>query len=497
MNIKSWWYVVLMLPAVLSVPAIADPVPSLPRSDPERQGVSSKSILEFVDEADRTLDSLHSLMILRHGEVIAEGWWAPYDPATRHELYSLSKSFTSTAVGLAISEGRLSLDDAVMSFFPEQVPAEVPANLKSMRVRDLMCMSAGHQVEISTAADKMTVGAFLSHPVPFKPGTRFLYNTPATFMLSAIVQKATGMTVRDYLEPRLFAPLGIEGATWNSNIDGISLGGYGLNLRTEDIARFGQLYLQKGRWKDRQVIPGSWVETATSRQTSNGSNPASDWDQGYGFQFWRSRHEAYRGDGAFGQFCVVMPAEDAVVVTTAGLKDMQAVLNLVWKHLQPAMKPGRLPRNAVARDELKQRLSHLRLPTVDGGATPGNPAGWAGRKYVFPSNDQKLEALTLRDGGTEGMDLEFRISGKDQPVHCGLHAWHPGRISWGTFPDRAIAASGDWTAANRYEARICFRETPYILRLSMLFEGNRVTVEPAFNVSFGSQAPLPLTGESP
>ena len=158
-------------------------------------------------------------------------------------------------------------------------------------------------------------------------------------MLSAIVQKATGMTVLDYLRPRLFEPLGIEHPTWETSPQGISAGGFGLSIRTEDIARFGQLYLQKGNWQGKQLVPAAWVEAATARQTSNGSNPKSDWDQGYGYQFWRCRHGAYRGDGAFGQYCIVLPEQDAVIAITSGVKDMQAVLNLVWDKLLPAMKP--------------------------------------------------------------------------------------------------------------------------------------------------------------
>src|SRR5262249_17904140 len=158
-----------------------------------------------------------------------------------------------------------------------------------------------------------------------------------TYMLSAIVQKTAGLTVLDYLRPRLFEPLGIEDPTWGTSPQGVSLGGYGLSIRTEDIARFGQLYLQKGEWQGRQLLPTTRVQAATSRQVSNGSSPQSDWDQGYGYQFWRCRHGAFRGDGAFGQYCLVMPEQDAVLAITSGVKDMQAVLNLVWDKLLPAL----------------------------------------------------------------------------------------------------------------------------------------------------------------
>lgn len=291
----------------------------LPRSTPEAQGVSSPAVLEFVAATDKSIDSLHSVMIVRHGKVVAEGWWAPYRPETRHQLYSLSKSFTSTAVGMAVADGKLNLDDEVMKLFPGDAPANPSANLKAMRISDLLRMNTGHQAEPPRKANEVWTKTFLAHPVPFKPGSHFQYNTSATYMLSAAVQKATGQTLLAYLKPKLFDPLGIENPTWEMSPQGISTGGYGLSVRTEDIAKFGQLYLQKGKWQGKQLVPAAWVEEATARQTSNGSNPKSDWDQGYGYQFWRSRHGAYRGDGAFDQYCIVLPEQDAVIAITAGL----------------------------------------------------------------------------------------------------------------------------------------------------------------------------------
>ena len=174
----------------------------LPRSTPEEQGVSSLDMLGFVQALDQEIHEMHSLMVVRHGHVITEGWWYPYRSDLNHVLYSLSKSFTSTAVGMAISENEFDLDDRVTSFFPEDIPSDPSSNLKAMRVRDLLTMSAGHEVEVSSAADQVSAPTFLAHPVPFEPGTHFKYNTPATFMLSAIVQKTTGQTVLDYLNSR-------------------------------------------------------------------------------------------------------------------------------------------------------------------------------------------------------------------------------------------------------------------------------------------------------
>src|SRR5438067_4478295 len=303
------------LPAAALVVLAASPCAAadLPRSSPEAQGVSSQAVLDFVRAADKEIDSLHGFVLVRHGHVVAEGWWAPYSAESPHSLFSLSKSFTSTAVGLAIAEKKLSLDDPVLKFFPDEAPAEPSANLKAMRLSDLLRMSTGHQTEPPRKPTESWAKTFLAHPVPFKPGTHFLYNTSATYMLSAAVQKATGQTVLDYLRPRLFEPLGIDHPTWEASPQGVTAGGFGLSIRTEDIAKFGQLYLQKGRWQGKQIVPAAWVAEASARQTANGSNPHSDWDQGYGYQFWRCRHGAYRGDGAFGQFCIVLPEQDAVV----------------------------------------------------------------------------------------------------------------------------------------------------------------------------------------
>ncbi len=332
---------------------------ALPRGTPEAQGVSSMAILDFVETANREVNSMHSFMLVRHGHVIAEAWWKPESADKPHIMWSLSKSFTSTAVGLAVSEGKLSIDDPILKFFPEDAPAEISANLKAMRVRDLLTMSTGHQDEADVWSETDWVKAFLSHPVPHKPGTHFMYNTPGTFMQSAIIQKVTGQTVLEYLTPRLFEPLGIAQPRWDMNPQGISLGAYGLYLKTEDIAKFGQLYLQTGQWQGKQLIPAVWIEQATSKQVSNGSNPNSDWDQGYGFQFWRCRHDAYRGDGKDGQFCLVLPELDAVVAITANTGDMQAELNIVWDRLLPAMQDKPLPEDQAGVEKLKAAVEKL------------------------------------------------------------------------------------------------------------------------------------------
>jgi CubicO group peptidase (beta-lactamase class C family) len=488
----------LMLSTALTSGRAASP---LARSAPEAQCVSSTALLELVNALDRQVDGMHGLMIVRHGQVIAEGWWRPYDAEHKHVLYSLSKSFTSTAVGLAAAEGKLTPDDDVLKFFPGDGPADPSANLKAMRVRDLLTMSTGHQDEPPTAPDVMSSKSFLAQPVPHLPGTHFKYNTAATFMQSAIVQQVTGQNLLDFLTPRLFAPLGIERPVWDANFEGISLGGYGLRVRTEDIAKFGQLYLQRGRWNGAQLLPAEWVAMATAKQTSNGSNPQSDWNQGYGFQFWRCRHNAYRGDGAFGQYCVVMPDQDAVVAINSGVKDMQAVLNLLWDRLLPALQPQALSENLAAAQELKKRLAQLEVTHAPGNATSPLAAKVLNRPFGFPSNDQKLEALVLAssDGG-KTLSLNATVGGQAVRIPCGHRQWKGGKaplnLPLAQFADEPTAGTFAWPADDTCVIKLCAYETPYHTTITLRFDDDRVTLDAETNVAFGPTKRPQLTGRA-
>lgn len=485
--------------AVLTVTHAAD---ALPRSSPEAQGVSSGALLDLVNTLDREIEGMHSVMVVRRGHVIAEAWWAPYAAGHNHVLYSLSKSFTSTAVGLAVAEGRLSIDDEVLNFFPAEAPAEPSAHLKAMRVRDLLTMATGHQDEPPTSPDAMSARSFLAHPVPHLPGTHFKYNTPATFMQSAIVQQVTGQTVLDYLRPRLFEPLGITHPVWDTNFQGVTLGGYGLRVRTEDIAKLGQLYLQKGRWDGRPLLPAPWIEAASSKQVSNGSNPNSDWNQGYGFQFWRCRHNAFRGDGAFGQYCVVMPDQEAVIAITSGVRDMQAVLNVLWDKFLPACDPERLSPDAAAQTRLNERLARLELPPAPGAETSPVATRAFNRRFVFPPNDQKLTGVTLAasDGGSS-LKLTLELDGRELVLPAGFRRWQTGRSSFpagplAQFPDEPVAGTFGWVSDHTLEIKVCAYETPFNSRFRFAFEEDRVTLDREANVAFGPTKSGTLVGQA-
>ena len=344
---------------------------NLSRSAPEKQGVKSRAIVDFLNKVKEENHELHSFMLLKNGKVISECWWEPYGPDYRHQLFSLSKSFTSTAIGLAISEGLLSVDTLVSDIFKkeiEELGGDIDEKIKKMSVKHLLMMGTGMDYENWDFGNGFgNVKNFLSSHIKHEPGSAFFYHTLGTYMQSAAITKLTGQRLVDYLMPRLFDPLGID-PYWEEDGCPISFGGFGLSITTEDIAKFGQLYLQKGLWQGKQLIPENWIAEATQKQIENGDDPKSDWAQGYGYQFWRCKPEGvYRGDGAYGQFCIVMPKENAVVAITSNA-DMQRVMDIIWEILHPALGQSDAPiEDKAAQGELMRAqsgLSHLKINTA-------------------------------------------------------------------------------------------------------------------------------------
>ena len=304
------------------------------------------ALTAFKDAADADSIVVHSVMVLHHGQVVAEQWWGEGAPDTPHVMNSVSKSFTATAVGFAIAEGLVSLDDKVVSFFPDKVPADASSNLGAMTIKNLLTMSTGQVREPQRRGAEDWIAAFMAAPVDDTPGATFRYNSMATFMLSAIVQKVSGQKVTDYLQSRLFAPLAIDGYRWDESPEGIITGGWGLYIKTEDMAKFGQLFLQDGMWNGERVLPEGWVAEASKSWIDSGPAgheqdraPDDEWSQGYGYQMWRCTPAGvYRADGARGQFIFVIPDRDAVIAVTSDTNDMPGEIALVWKHLLAGLK---------------------------------------------------------------------------------------------------------------------------------------------------------------
>lgn len=480
------------------------------RSTPEAQGVPSTGLLAFIEALDRLVDEPHSLMVLRRGQVIAEGWWNPYAADRRHLLFSLTKSFTSTAIGLAIGEGRLGLDDPVVKFFPGVAPAKPSRHLAALTVRHLLTMSTGRLTD--STGDGMSdpqgdwVRGFFRRPWLEAPGQPFVYDTGASHVLGAIVHKVTGEDLRDYLTPRLFKPLGIETPDWETDPLGRRTGGFGLSLSTEDIAKFGQLLLQRGQWQGKTLVSGDWVDLATSKQVDNAQfapSQSADNRTGYGFQFWQCRHDAYRADGAFGQFCVVLPAHQTVVAFTAATEDAQGVLDLIWTRLLPCLQEGTLAPDPEAARVLGRRLAGLRLAPPQGERTSDLEARMATRRFVLEANPggykevrfafdaQKLILIVVDRRGTHQVE-----AGRGDWCESSTDLFLPPVM---TDPKTGLAAvpmvSAFAWSGPRTLSLVCRRiETPFYHSLKVLFEGGRICIEVKANVAFGPKELPRLVG---
>lgn len=339
----------LLLAAAVIAASCAPSNGPLPRG--KATPAMDEAFAAYLQAVADSAEDLHSIMVLQHGKVLEEKMFVP---DTAHILNSVSKTFTSTAVGFAISEGLLSLDDKIVDLFPDQVPENASDTLRRVTVRHLLTMNSGHGTDPTYAIRSQDIDwirAFMEWPLKFEPGTCYCYNSLGTYVLSAAVQKVTGQKVVDYLDTRLWQLLGIDKPKWLESPAGINTGGWGLYLKTEDLARMGLCILNGGKFNGKQVIPADWVAEMSANQVP--SSPAglnleqmralgmdpdnSDWLQGYGYQMWQCRHDAFRADGANGQYILILPKQDAVVVTTAHIDNMQQELNLIWDYLLPVL----------------------------------------------------------------------------------------------------------------------------------------------------------------
>lgn len=444
----------------------------LERGAPSRLGVRPAAVLRFLDAVTAESIELHSLMLVRHGAVAAEGWWAPYDAQTPHLLYSLSKSFVSLAAGFAEHEGLLGLDDRLVERFADLAPPVVDGRVGRITLEHCLRMATGHADDpvlpvirrCGPGGPSDWLTAFLDLPPEFEPGTIFAYNQLATYAVARAVERASGGTLLDYLTPRLFEPLGVGPVGWRTDHLGHNWGFSGLHLTTEAIAAFGQLLLGDGVWNGKRLVPPGWVARATTAHTANDAENRrttdfepdwSDWLSGYGYQFWRSRH-GYRGDGAYGQFCLVLPDHDAVLALTSTTTRMQTLLDLVWQHLLPGLVEPH--EDAPGDDALARRLQGLAIasPADDRRGSPGrfDRAGKGG--------PPALTSITLRAGASD-YDLALDVGGEgEMPVGSGH--WLPG--NWPGEPDLPVMSAGGWQDG-RFVADLRFIRTPHLLRLTL------------------------------
>ncbi|WP_033309415.1 serine hydrolase domain-containing protein [Streptomyces iakyrus] len=446
----------------------------LPTSGPAAEGVDASGVHAFLDALEAAPEiEPHSLVIMRHGRLVASGWWAPYTPERLHLLYSLSKSFTGTAAALAEAEGLLDFDAPVISYFPEFEAGITDPRSRAMLVRHVASMASGHRRDTVHEAfgrdPAEPVRGFLQLPPDGDPGTVFAYNQPATYTLAAIVQRVTGRPLTAYLRPRLLDPLGIGEAAWRCDRAGRELGFSGLHATTDAVARLGQLYLRDGLWEGKRLLPQGWAARASHPRIPTagamGDVDRQDWDRGYGYQFWTSRH-GYRGDGAYGQFCLVLPEYDVVIAATSATERMQEYLNLVWEHLLPAFGPGPLTGRDAADAELRERLGRLALPPAPGRpAPPEREPDWTAAAFTRSAETGPVRSAGL-DRDADGWTLTLTGEG-DRADHPDRLALRLAGEDW-TVAEKPVptAVSGGWTDAGTLAVDVVFLETPHRLALT-------------------------------
>lgn len=469
----------------------------LPRTSPEEAGVSREAIGKLVEQLDPL--GTHSLLVLRHGAVVAERFWAPHTPERPHMMFSVSKTFTSMAVGLAVAEGLLTVEDRVVDLLPDDAPAAVGDRLAALRVRHLLTMTSGHDRDSMDFVEGIEdwPRAILATPHALDPGSRFVYDTGATYLLSAIITRLTGQRLLDYLTPRLLAPLGIVGATWEQDPRGIDTGGFGLAVTTEDMAAFGQLLLQRGRWGDVQLLPADWVDTAMSNLVDSAPQGwAVDNSIGYGYQMWQCQPGCARADGAFGQFIVVWPEHDAVIAITSGTARTQEQLDAVWACLGVAFGPS----NPLA--------------APDGAVDLGDPLALA-----VPRGEDWTEVGALVEGRTYGLDQDVafpdpleaappvrtfavRRDGDAVVLDAGPLSCRAAYGRWaettGDELGRPLSAAYAWTDGSTLEVRVAGLGTPFVwtVRLAFAADAESVDVTIDQNVSFVATELLRATARS-
>ena len=388
---------------------------------PESVGVKSAALKTFIDEINEKKLGLQSFTVVRHDKVCAQGFFKPYSKEYPHVLYSMSKSFTSTAVGFAVADGLLSVDDKIYKFFPEYKNAKLPPNNK-LTVEMLLTMRSDKLITFLDEKNKHDwIKQYFDAPFFAPPNTKFNYISENTFMLSAIVSRVTGKSIADYLYEKLFEPLGIEKPFWETDGNGYCAGGWGLYMKSEDIAKCFLPYIHGGKWIDgTQLIPAEWVKTATAKHTDSVHDGFIDNMCGYGYQFWRNPvSNSFRADGLFGQRCFMFPNYDALVVLNCGESEDYKVMKVFWKYFPECFQNDFLEEDEKAYASLVETIENCKVEDLP--AKPRNAAAehavngkiikCKSNKYASVISISVLNMLYRKPGNINAMKFDFDDDG--------------------------------------------------------------------------------------
>lgn len=474
---------------------------SLEHVSPESCGIQSAVLTDFVREINEKQLGVHSFTVVRHDKVCAQCFWKPYGPDIPHVLYSMTKSVTSTAVGFAVEEGLIGLDDPVYKYFPEYNVRG--AKNKALTVRMLLTMRSGKMIsatEVKCGHD--WIDDFFHASFMMAPDTKFKYCSENTFMLSAIVSKVTGKSVVDYLDEKMFQPLGIEKPFCQSDGKGNNSGGWGLYMKSEDLAKFFLPYLHGGQYKGVQLIPESWVQMATSKQTDTVRDGVQDNMCGYGFQFWRNPvPNSFRAEGLFGQRCVMFPDYDALVVMNSGCTKDYHIMDVFWKYFPKCFEETALDEDEQAHQTFLDTAAACHMEDLPAAERNTQMEQSLNEKTLYCKTNSLTSIVPVavahwsyeKYGNLDTMQFDFQENGVQFTWHeCdGVHTLFAGMD--GTFGISEIAfgrehyhtyAKASWSDENTLQLWIRFIETAHIKKLTFVFSAKRVkvynTTEPKF-----------------
>ena len=490
---KNRFSLVLLILCLLASLTVRAQINELPRSTPEAEGVPSKAIIALFDSLTTLPQTdIHSVMVLRHGKVIAETYPAPFAPEYRHTIFSCSKTFVGAAVGLAIADNRLRLTDRVGAFFPELLPDSVSDNLAAMTVRDLLTMTSGITTDWNMRNQTPDwTRTYLSKPVK-TPGKKFEYDSICSYLLSAIVQKVTGMTLLDYLKQKLFTPMNITEVAWEISPEGVNTGGWGVYIQSESLAKFGLLLLNHGVWEGKQLLPASWVEQMTSKQMEAG-------DEDYGYQMWQCEYPgAVRLDGALGQYVLIIPDKDMVVVITeCTLINGNTQRRQVWNHLLPRVKDAPL---TPGKDYklLQKKQTAYQLPLVQGKVTSSVAPEYADKRIALEQNKYGWQSLSLQFKPKEVVMTVTDKEGATYDLLFGYKQWLKTSIT--AYPPYSItpvdafkgiegpfwvAGSYAWPSSATLQLKAHYVNWISALGITFRFEGDHVALNVTENFTSG------------
>jgi hypothetical protein len=360
----------------------------LERVNPAGVGLSGNAILNYVGKLQASGTEMHGFMIARHAKICAEGWWKPYSPGLIHGLQSLTKSYTATAMGILMLEGRATLDEKIIDILPEFMPDKKSDNLKALTIHHLLCMGAGNN-SMQDRTRRNWLNDFFTSDFPYSPGSRFYYSGVVTSVLGAVIRQKTSQGLMDYLRNRLFNKIGIDAdrLKWIEHPDGLEYGGGGLFARTEDNLRLGQLYLNGGLWHGERILSDEWIKAATSKQINTDHEIPADNRVGYGYKIWMCRPSGvYRFDGAHGQFVIIAPDLDMVIAINQMAEGpvAQETLDITWQYLAEAQGSD------LGDIRLAAMMSSLSLPRTEYGSVPQLYRFTKDRTFQFSRNEVSL-----------------------------------------------------------------------------------------------------------